>query len=80
VLDLLITLVSLEGAALIGLIGFSFKTRADAQGWKTSYEREKERSEAYVAAERDTKLAVEIGARVAEALGRLPLTPKKEES
>lgn len=65
-----------ELSIITGLIGYAFKTRADAIGWKTSYEREKERSEQYAAAERDMKLAAMVGTKVAEALGQLPKTGK----
>jgi len=68
----LIALVSIEAGAIAGLIGYVFKARSDAFGWKTSYEREKERSELYAEAERDTKLAAMIGAKFVEALGQLP--------
>lgn len=68
----LIAICSAELGAIAGLIGYVFTTKADAQGWRTSYEREKERSEQYASAERDTKLAAAIGAKFVEALGQLP--------
>lgn len=70
--SLLGALCVFELGVIAGLIGYAFKTRSDAAGWKTSYEREKERSEQYAAAERDTKLAAAIGAKFVEALGQLP--------
>lgn len=65
-------LAGAELAMLVPLGGYLFKVRADALGWKTSYDREKERNDEYAAAERDAKLAAMMGVKVAEAIGRLP--------
>jgi hypothetical protein len=70
--SLLAGLCVFELGVIAGLIGYAFKTRSDASGWKTSYEREKERADQYADAERDTKLAAAIGAKFVEALGQLP--------
>jgi hypothetical protein len=69
--------VALSGAisVMIAALGYAFKTRADAQGWKTSYEREKDRSDAYAKAEDMTKLGTIIGAEFAKAVGKLPPPP-----
>lgn len=69
---LLIALLGTLLAGYIPLVGYAFKTRADAAGWHTSYDREKDRADNYARAEERTAAAIAIGREVAKALGKLP--------
>lgn len=53
---------------IVGLIGAWTKARSDGAGWKTSYQREKERSDIQDQNTRDAQQAIAIGNRTAEAL------------
>lgn len=72
--SLLVAVVSFEGAVILALAGFAFKTRADAAGWKVSYEREKARADDMAAANRDARLATDIATKVAGALANVATT------
>lgn len=64
------------------LIGYIFRTvpklRADINGYKISYEREKQTTDRYEKAQDRTESAIAIGREVAKALGKLPPESRQE--
>lgn len=56
---------------IVALVGAWVKQRADAVGWRTSYEREKERADRQDAALRDAALATDIATKTAAGLHAL---------
>lgn len=56
---------------LVATASAAFKYHADAQGWKVSYEREKEASERAERKLEQAELATQIANKTAEALHRL---------
>lgn len=72
---LYLTIIGILGPAFIAAVGTAYKFRSDSTGWKTSYEREKERADRQDAMVAQAQLATDIANKTAEALHGLMARP-----
>jgi hypothetical protein len=72
---LYLTVIGVLLAGLGTLTGALWKAKEEARGWKTSYEREKERADRQDKIVADAALATDIANKVAGALTSIALRP-----
>lgn len=66
--ELYLVIIGVLLPSLFTSAGAAVKYRADAQGWKTSYENERARNQAHEQVDRDRALATDIALRVTTGL------------
>lgn len=69
-MEALSLVASILGAGLLTCIGALIKLKANADGWKISYEREKSRADDMETVRRDAALATDIATKISAALAK----------
>ncbi len=67
---LYLTIITVLAPAFITIVGAAYKFRSDAAGWKTSYEREKERADRQDRIVENSALATEMANKFADVLAQ----------
>jgi hypothetical protein len=67
---LYLTIISILGPAFIAAVGTAYKFRSDSAGWKTSYEREKERADRQDRIVENSALATEMANKFADVMAQ----------
>ena len=67
---LLISIIAVLLGSLFSTIGAVIKYRADAVGWKISYDREKSRADEMAEDQKEARQAIRVANAVAEALNK----------
>lgn len=69
-MEALSVIASILGGGLLAALGALIKIKANAEGWRISYEREKSRADDLETIRRDAALATDIATKVSAALAK----------